>query len=80
MNKRLHVLNFIAERMLTDPEIEFSSEERADLIESMAAINDLDQLFTIQIPLTDAERERLQFLADEQGMSVSEYIRRKLFE
>jgi hypothetical protein len=66
-------------RALADPEAYFSLEERELLASMIEAPDSSGRDFTFRLRLTDSERAALQAAADETGMSMSEYARRKIF-
>lgn len=69
----------VVETALTDPEARFTPEQRLEIAEllDIPAIENRDVTFRIR--LTVAERELLQTSADNEGLTASEWARRKLF-
>ena len=71
--------NRVVESALTDPEASFTPEQRAEIAEllDIPAIENRDVTFRIR--LTVAERDVIQAAADNEGLTASEWARRKLF-
>lgn len=69
----------VVETALTDPEARFTPEQRAEIAEllDIPAIENRDVTFRIR--LTVAERDAIQAAADNEGLSMSEWARRRLF-
>jgi len=69
----------VVESALTDPEASFTPEQRAEIAEllDIPAIENRDVTFRIR--LTVAERDVIQAAADNEGLTASEWARRKLF-
>jgi hypothetical protein len=72
--------NRVVEIALNDPRANFSSAERALLAKSLDAVSATGRNFMLRIRLTDAERADLQYRSDVAGMSMSEFVRDKIFE
>jgi len=64
---------------MADPEATFTPEERAILASAVEAPESSSRDFILRVRLTDQERAELQQLADQDGIGMSEYVRRKLF-
>ncbi len=58
---------------------DWTPAERAILAEPLEASESSGRDFMLRVRLTDTERAELQRLADEAGIGMSEYVRRKLF-
>jgi hypothetical protein len=71
--------NHCVEMALSDPQAAFTAEERAILADSLAGDEDGERTFVIRVRLTEVERSTLQTSVDEAGVSMSEYVRRKVF-
>lgn len=71
--------NRVVEIALSDPQAEFSADERAILADSLAGIEEEGRSFMLRVRLTERERAELQQEADAENMSMSEYVRQKLF-
>jgi hypothetical protein len=71
--------NHVVEIALNDPTADFSQAERALLAEHLEAAETATRDFTLRIRLTDAERTQLQEAANQDRLSMSEYVRRKSF-
>jgi len=67
-------------RALADPEANFSSDERELLSSVIEAPGSESRGFTLRVRLTEAERAHLEDLANAAGLSISDYVRRKIFE
>jgi hypothetical protein len=71
------------ETALNDQEAEFTSQERAQLSQYLE-ISDISEVssrdFTLRVRLTESEKARLLEDADNSGLTMSELVRRKLFE
>ncbi len=64
---------------LADPEASFTPDERAILAAGIEAPESESRDFTLRVRLTDAERASLQAAANAAELSMSEYVRSKLF-
>ncbi len=66
---------------LGDPDATFTPDERALIASAIETETPEGESrgFTLRVRLTDAERASLQAAADESGMSMSEFVRRKIF-
>jgi hypothetical protein len=64
---------------LADPEASFSPEERQALADGIESSEPSNRDFILRVRLTDAERIELETVSSDAGMSMSEYVRRKLF-
>jgi hypothetical protein len=71
--------NHTVDIALNDPQAEFTLEERALIADNLAATGDATRDFLLRVRLTDAERVELETVSSDAGMSMSEYVRRKLF-
>jgi len=65
---------------LGDPQAQFTADERALLAEHLEIVPDGTRDFTLRIRLTAAEHEELIATADDEHTTVSEFVRRQLFE
>lgn len=66
-------------RALADPQASFSAEERELLSSAIEAPESESRDFMLRVRLTDSERAELQMAADQSGISMSEYVRKKIF-
>lgn len=71
----LHVLQMA----LNDPQAEFSNAEREMLAEWVESPEAENRSFVLRVRLTEGERAHLTQMADAEQVSVSDYVRRKLF-
>jgi hypothetical protein len=65
---------------LADPEASFSPEERQVLADGIESPEPANRDFILRVRLTEAERSELETACEYTGMSMSEYVRRKLFQ
>ena len=73
--------NAAAQAALADPEANLTAEERrliASFVEPEQG--DAPRSFMLRVRLTESERDRIQQLADEAGMDMSEYVRTRVLE
>jgi hypothetical protein len=63
---------------LGDPQAEFTAEQRA-LLAQFAAAEDNVRLSALQVRLSPSERQEVEDAARTAGLSLSEYIRARLF-
>lgn len=75
MQRYLWVL-FIA---LGDPGAEFTESERRALAEIAEPPESQTRDYTLRVRLTESEQATLQQMADDSGISLSEYVRSRLF-
>jgi len=73
--------NRIAEWAVSDPQADFTPEERR-IITSFLQADDAgtERAFMLRVRLTESEREELQTASEAAGMTMSEYARRKIFD
>jgi hypothetical protein len=64
---------------LADPAAEFTADERAVLAAGIDGGDAGGRDFTLRVRLTEQERVSLSDAADAEGISLSEYVRRRLF-
>ena len=64
---------------LADPEATFSPAERATLATAIEAPETNSREFMLRVRLTEQDRAELQQLSEQDGIGMSEYVRRKLF-
>lgn len=71
--------NHAAELAFNDPGATFTPEERAEIAANLGSGVDEIRDYTLRIRLTDAERIDLTRMAEAAGMSMSEYVRARVF-
>lgn len=74
-------LNRVVELALIDPDCYLTPNER-ELIASLVEVEaeqDTNRTKNLMIRLTEIEHQELQFLADEAGKTMSDYVRSKIF-
>lgn len=71
--------NHCATLAFNDPEADFSRDERALIAEHLGTGGDESRSYMLRIRLTDAERIELTSLAEAAGLSMSEYVRQRMF-
>lgn len=64
---------------LGDPAAEFTQDERRIIAEALSAGASETRDYTLRIRMTEAERADLARQAEEADLSMSEYVRRRLF-
>jgi len=69
--------NFVALNALDDPSAEFTDDERAAIAELMSETESEGRDYMLRVRLTSHEHTELEKMAG--NLSVSEYVRRKLF-
>lgn len=71
--------NHAAELAFNDPGATFTAEERAEIAEHLGSGTEETRGYTIRVRLTDAERADLTRMAEAAGVSMSEYVRTRVF-
>jgi hypothetical protein len=71
--------NRCVELALGDPEAEFTPDERGILAEYLESNEGDSRDFTLRVRLTGDERADLSAAAGAEGISLSEYVRKRLF-
>jgi hypothetical protein len=66
------------ESALSDPQANFTPEERETLLENISSVDTRD--FMLRVRLTEEERQAIQMAADAARQTISDYVRSKLFE
>jgi len=72
--------NSVAVRALEDPDANFTQNERTTMAELMSETKTEGRDYMLRVRLTNAEHGELEKMASNKNLSVSEYVRRKLFE
>lgn len=72
--------NHVVEIALADPYAMFTPEERAIIAAPLATSESETRDYTLRIRVSEYERGMLERLADEAGVTMSEYVRSKVFE
>lgn len=84
--KTLHVpeehlfrrFSLIAEHALKDPQAEWTHEERRAIIALVEPTGEGNRTERIYVRLTPSERASVEMHADSEGVSLSEFIRRRI--
>lgn len=71
--------NRVVESALRDRDANFTESERAALAEYLEQGGRENRGFSLRVRLTDAEHAKLQASADQAGLGMSEYARRRIF-
>ena len=72
--------NTAAQAALADPEANLTAEERRLIASFVEPESGELRSSMLRVRLTDSERDRIQQLADEAGMDMSEYVRTRVLE
>jgi len=72
--------NNVAIRALEDPDANFTEDERVAIADLMGETETEGRDYMLRVRLTNTEHAELEELAGNENLSVSEYVRRKLFE
>lgn len=68
-------VQYVLEQALVDPLADFTSAERADIAALLSGDSDDARTLDIRLRVAPAEKTRVQELADEAGMTVSDFVR-----
>jgi hypothetical protein len=64
---------------LADPEASFTPEERELIAKGIESPDKSGRGFLLRVRLTEQEQYQLTTAAEDAGMTISEYVRRKIF-
>lgn len=71
--------NRVVEAAMSDQDADFTPDERAIIAEAVELPEGESRGFTLRVRLTPNEQADLQAAADEAGMTMSDYVRSRLF-
>ena len=75
----MHRYLWVLDIALGDPGAEFTESERRALAEVAEPPESQTRDYTLRVRLTESEQATLQRMADDAGISLSEYVRSRLF-
>jgi hypothetical protein len=72
--------NHVAIGALEDPAADFTDEERSAIADLMSEEETETRDYILRVRLTNSERLELEEKTTDKGLSISEYVRQKLFD
>lgn len=71
-------VQYVLEQALTDPLAEFTPDERVGIAALLGGAQDSARNLDVRIRVNADEKQRVQELADEAGLTVSDFIRERI--